>query len=197
MSAFRYAWNVEIQVCIHVWNARVREHELDEMCCHVRYILISLTAESSSREAGTVYLRVLWVRDNQNTQRVNGFCFVCCLFFSSEMLFMCTLLSMRSYQNTQRVNCCCWMLFFSSEHLSCNGNCFFCGWCIDVYQTIWGGGGGEMGGGERPGGGGGVRGYEIVEVLCTLVWMQGSRRDRVRYVTHYSIRLCFVVMFHV
>ena len=106
---------------------------------------------------------------------------------------MCTLLSMRSYQNTQRMNCCCWMLFFSSEHLSCNGNCFFCGWCIDVYQTI-GGGDGRWRETKREGG---VRGYEIVEVLCTLAWMQGSRRDRVRYVTHYSIRLCFVVMFYV
>ena len=29
------------------------------------------------------------------------------------------------------------------------------------------------------------------------VWMQGRGRDRVRYVMHYLIRLCIVVLFHV
>ena len=60
-----------------------------------------------------------------------------------------------------------------------------------------GGGGGcggwGMGGGERMGGGGGTRGCEIVGVR---VWMQGRRRDRVRYVTHYLIGL-WIVRFHV
>ena len=50
-----------------------------------------------------------------------------------------------------------------------------------------------MGGGERGGGGGGTRGCEIVGVR---VWMQGRRRDRVRYVIHYLIGL-WIVRFHV
>ena len=119
------------------------------LSCKVHTDIIDSWIQQSRSRHSLFACTLLSVRDNQNTQRINGFCFVCCLFFSSEMLFMCTLLSMRSYQNTQRVNCCCWMLFFSSEHLSCNGNCFFCGWCIDVYQTI-GGGGGDGRWRERP-----------------------------------------------
>ena len=48
-----------------------------------------------------------------------------------------------------------------------------------------------MGGGERRGGG--TRGCVTVGVR---VWMQGRRRDRVRYVIHYLIGLC-IVRFHV
>ena len=52
-----------------------------------------------------------------------------------------------------------------------------------------GGGGWEV---EKEGGGG-TRGCEIVGVR---VWMQGRRKDRVRYVTHYLIGL-WIVRFHV
>ena len=63
--------------------------------------------------------------------------------------------------------------------------------CVCVLVVVVGVGDGRW----RENGRGWTRGHSC-EIVGVRVWMQGRRRDKVRYVTHYLIGL-WIVRFHV